>query len=78
MGDKRIIGVVIDGKPTWHVVSTGAGDYATLCGLDGHDDHIIRQSGAVEPKRGQKIDCPQCKTIWQEVIGLKLRRGNFS
>lgn len=77
---KSIIGVAQDAKGThieWHVVGAGPGDYVTLCGMDG-DDSEVGQYGTVEPKRGVKVDCPQCKSIWQAVIGLRLRRSNFA
>lgn len=75
----KVIGVLINEQPTWHVTSVGPGDYATLCGLDGSDDHPdVGQSGTISPKRGQKIDCQQCRDIWSGVIELKLRRSNFA
>lgn len=74
--NKKIVGVILDGKETWHVVGVGGGDYATLCGMDGNDS-VVGQTGTIEPKRGQKIDCAQCKHIWQDFMGLKLRRSNF-
>lgn len=49
------IGVYIDGEETWHVIGVGAGDYSTLCGLDG-DDSVVGQTGTFEAKRGQKIN----------------------
>lgn len=76
--NQNIIGVMIDGTETWHVVGSASGDYATLCGLDGHDDHKdVGQSGTIEPRRGQKIDCPQCRDIWRHVTTSRLRKSNF-
>lgn len=74
----QIVGVVIDGVETWHAPNGGGGDYLTLCGLDGFDDHEdVGQQGTVEPRRGQRIDCPQCFQVWEGVAALRLRRNNF-
>ncbi len=75
--ESKIIGVWIDGAATWHVIGVGGGDYVTLCGLDG-DDPEVGQTGTIKARRGQKIDCPQCRQIWEGVMALRLRRGNFA
>lgn len=74
---KSIVGVVEENRTTWHIVGVGPTDHVTLCGLDG-DDHIEGQFGTVEPKRGQKIDCAQCKQIWLGVRVMRLRYSDFA
>lgn len=78
MGDQtKIIGVYIDGDPTYHIIGVGAGDYSTACGLDGNDS-VVGQSGTFTAGRGQKIDCQQCFRLWKEITALHLRQGNFA
>jgi hypothetical protein len=79
---KPIIGIKEDpeGKRiSWHVVGIGPTDHATLCGVDGDDDNeSVGQYGTVQPKRGQKIDCPQCKQIWLGVRVMRLTYRDFT
>lgn len=72
----KAVGVVIDGETEWHAPSSGVSDYDTLCNLDSRDP-AIGHEGVVEPKRGQKITCAICKTIWRNVIDMKLRNSDF-
>ena len=72
----NVIGVTIDGETEWHVVSIGATDHNTMCGIDA-DDPNIGHTGTVEPKRGQKINCQTCKTMWLGMRSLRLRAANF-
>ena len=78
----KIIGVIEDpetNRISWHVIGVGPTDHATLCGVDGNDDNeAVGQYGTVGPNRGQKIDCPQCRQIWEGVTALRLRRSQFS
>jgi len=46
------------------------GNYASLCGLDGEENRVSL------PKRGEKIDCPQCFAIWNET--RYYRPGDFA
>lgn len=73
---KKIIGVKEEGFTGWHLVSDN-GDFATLCGLDG-DDPMAGQLGLVEPRRGQKVTCPQCKSIWLHVVDLRMKKSDFA
>lgn len=74
----KVVGVDIDGEVTWHAQNRGGGpDYVTLCGLD-PDDPSIGHNGTVPAQRGQKIDCPQCRAVWQAVALLKLRTTDFN
>lgn len=73
----KVIGVEVDGALEWHVPSVGGGDYATLCGLDGNDP-AIGQTGTVEAPRGTKINCHECRTVWQGLRALKLRATDFA
>jgi len=60
----------------WHAAPAGGGDYDTLCGVDANDP-TMGHHGIVEAKSGQKINCRQCKEIWNHVMSLKLRVSNF-
>ena len=71
----KAVGVVIDGEASWHAPGV-FDDYATLCGIDANDPAIGHQ-GTVEPKRGQKVECRTCKTIWANTMALKLRSPDF-
>lgn len=71
----KAVGVVIDGDVSWHAPGV-FDDYTTLCGIDSHDETIDHQ-GTVEPKRGQKIECCTCKSIWTNTMALKLRGPDF-
>ena len=73
----KVIGVDIDGHMEWHAPSVLSGGYATLCGLDGHDERT-GQRGVSPAPRGQKITCPQCKLLWQGVMLLKLDPDDFA
>lgn len=53
-----------EGELFIHMTST-TGNYATACGLDGADNHdSVQQEDATVP-RGAKINCENCKAIWQ-------------
>ena len=71
----KVIGVVIDGEPSWHAQGV-LSDYDTLCGVDANDP-TIGHGGTVTPRRGQKIDCQNCKTMWLNMRALRLRATNF-
>lgn len=64
------ITVIDDGEKLTHL-PCAAGDYATLCGLDGND-FPVRGGRAdvdqrtVETPDGQKITCKHCWAIWNE------------
>lgn len=75
MGTK-VIGVELDGTVEWHIPGISGADYVTLCGLDGNDVGA-GQTGTVEAPRGTKINCQQCRTIWQGLRDLKLREADF-
>lgn len=74
---RKVIGVNLNGIITWHAANFGAGpDHDTLCGLDANDESI-GHLGAVEPRRGQKIDCDMCRSIFEGFKELKLRASDF-
>lgn len=59
------IAILVDGIRQVHADSHN-GNHATLCGLDGDDpDDSVRQSPASRPERGEKITCPECRSIWE-------------
>jgi hypothetical protein len=72
----KAVGVVIDGEVEWHAPGVVGPDYDTLCGIDSNDPQIGHQ-GLVSPKRGQKITCALCKSIWGSVMAMNLRKSNF-
>ena len=73
----KIIGVQIDGVVEWHIPGCGGGDYVTLCGLDGNDPKI-GQECVMAPPAGTKINCSVCRTIWENLAALRIRRSDFS
>jgi hypothetical protein len=76
MSDTRIVGVMLDGKPTFHAAGHGFGDYDTLCGIDA-DDPTIGHGGRFKTPRRMKIDCDACYAIWTGTLALRLRKSNF-
>ena len=73
----KIIGVDIDGQVEWHAASIGATDYHTMCGLDAIDPEIGHQ-GTVPAVRGAKINCLQCKAMFDGFRALGLRSSDFA
>ena len=73
----KVVGVLIDGAVSWLVKSVGISDYDTACGIDAFAQSIGGQ-GTVDPTRGQKIDCDQCKMLWQGFKELKLKASDFA
>jgi hypothetical protein len=71
----RAVGVICDGETLWHAPGVTC-DYDTLCGLDSNDPAMGVTPGPA-PKPGQKIDCPTCKSIWKDVLALRLRKSEF-
>lgn len=71
----KIIGVDQEGEVIWHARGV-MNDYDTLCGIDANDP-AIDHNGTVEAKRGQKITCDLCRSIWVETLALKLSKSNF-
>lgn len=73
----KVIGVKMDtGEVIWHALGV-VSDYDTMCGLDANDSEADTY-GTVEPKRGQKITCESCKSIWERTTALKLRATDFN
>jgi hypothetical protein len=69
-----IIGIYEDSEKTiitWHMAGAVT-DHATLCGIDG-DDPVCGQYGVVYGGIYQKIDCVQCKTIWDRAMQYKAK-----
>lgn len=75
MGKSKVVGVMVDGELTFHAAGA-VSDYDTLCGIDANDPRV-GHGGQVEVKRGQKITCTECRTIWNNVIRMRLRASNF-
>lgn len=73
----KIIGVDIDGRVEWHAASIGATDHNTMCGVDAFDPSIGHK-GTVPAVSGTKINCPQCKTIFNGFRALGLRQSDFA
>lgn len=63
--------VAINDRGTVGIHAPGglAGNYATLCGMDGNDPHI-GQSPAKLP-RGARIDCKHCFQIFQTARAMR-------
>lgn len=62
----RLVTINIEGEVQVHLPGASS-DYATMCGLDGDDF----DQETVETKRGAKVDCAQCQTIWSECRSFK-------
>lgn len=87
---KDIVGVIIgppnnmghdepegETKVEWHISNAGGiSDYHTLCGIDA-DDPSIGHFGCLEYKKGIKITCSECKSIWEGVKAAKIRSTDF-
>lgn len=58
----RFVAVKSDGIIEIHAHGA-AGDYYTLCGLDGDDPHKTVSQMAEDVPKGAKINCPQCAEI---------------
>ena len=70
------VGLTVDGIVEWHAPGV-VSDYDTLCGYDANDPGI-GTGGTVQPGRGQKITCEQCKAIWEATQALRLRSTDFA
>lgn len=66
----RRIATIIDGKREVHMVG-GPHDYDTACGLDMNDPEIGHYISEIT-ETTDKIDCPQCRVIWQDARLYKL------
>jgi len=71
----KTIGIITSSGTELHIPSVAGSSYATLCGLDGDDTGADQR--IVEPRRGQKISCSDCKGILRGVIELRLRSTDF-
>ncbi len=63
------VAIRLDGVRLIHAESHNS-VYATFCGLDG-DDPAVGQSAADPPKRGEKINCPDCIALWKHARTFK-------
>lgn len=72
----KIIGVDIDGRIEWHAAGIGSAGYDTMCGVDAFDPNIGHQ-GTVPAVRGVKINCLQCKSMFDGFRSLGLRKSDF-
>lgn len=71
----KAVGVETDDGTEWHAPGV-VSDYDTLCGIDANDPGIGFH-GLVTAKRGQKITCEQCRSVWEGVVALRLRATDF-
>lgn len=62
------IAIKICGEVDIHLPSAGPGDWITLCGLDGHDEHYVARQKIVRVPPGARVNCPQCKVIWETAM----------
>lgn len=60
----KYVAVLHDGVLTVHLPHT-TGNYYTLCGEDGDDDDPTVDSIAADVPKGAKVDCWECKRIWE-------------
>jgi hypothetical protein len=58
------IAISESGKITIHLPDV-SGNYATLCGMDGNDNHRQVQQTTVPVPRGAKVNCRNCFAIWE-------------
>lgn len=73
----KAIGVMVDGVlECTH--PTAAGPTGFPCAGLGGNDPATGQTGVVVAPRGTKISCVQCKTIWAQVMALRLRPADFA
>jgi len=74
---KKVVGTNIDGRVEWHARPISSNDYHTMCGVDAYDPDIGHH-GTVEPPKGQKITCLQCRAMWEGFRALGLRDSDFA
>ena len=72
----KVIGVDIDGVVTWHAINPFTTDYETMCSLDA-DDPVLGHNGIVKPSKGQKINCDECKMMFESFKSLALKKTDF-
>jgi hypothetical protein len=64
-----LVAVVEWNKLEIHIPHAGAGNYLTLCGLDG-DDPAIQQATVATPPNA-KVTCRACYEIWKSARRFK-------
>ena len=62
IGLVRFVRVSADGELSVHALDA-TGNYATLCGLDGDDNHPSCPQKVIGHLKRGKIDCPECRNI---------------
>jgi len=67
----KFVTIVIDGEVSTHMPHT-TGDYATMCGLDGDDEHIHVNQKWINTPPNAKINCKDCFLIWKMAIQYSL------
>jgi len=72
----KIIGILLDGEPTFHIPNCSGSDYHSLCGIDA-DDPDIGHGGIIDIPKGQRINCPVCRMEWENLMKLKLKMSDF-
>lgn len=69
--DAASIAIIYDGLREIHATDA-QGIHSTLCGLDGNDPGgSVDQTSGGPVKRGEKIDCRQCRQIFEHVRRYK-------
>ena len=58
----KFVRVIVDGEVKVHAVDP-TGNYATLCGLDGDDNHPACMQKVIRHLERGKIDCSACRVI---------------
>lgn len=77
MSKQKVVGVNVDGHIEWHARGIGSNDYDTMCGVDANDPDI-GHFGTVQPHRGAKITCSQCRSMFEGFKSLRLRSSDFA
>jgi hypothetical protein len=72
----RLVAINVGGSVEVHACGREIpGDYDTLCGVDANDP-AIGHFGIVDLPKGAKIDCQQCRGIFEATRAL--RRTDFA
>ena len=70
----KAVGVIIDDDLLFHAAGV-INDHSTLCGLDAGEH--LGGGTLIVPAECRKINCPTCRTIWENTIQLRLNPSDF-
>ncbi len=59
----KLVTIRCNGKTETHLPHHN-GNYATLCGMDGDDDHYIVSQSTISTPKGAKVNCKDCFDVW--------------